>query len=217
MNKVLPGELFVISAPSGTGKTTLVRSLFTPGSAIAARLRFSVSHTTRAIRPGEVEGRDYIFVDVPTFKDLIDRDHFLEWADVFGKFYGTSRALVESRLLAGHDVLLDIDVQGALQVKARKPEACLIFILPPSYSELERRLRGRASDDPAAVERRLETAAREVQEINAYDYVILNDHLPSAAQALAAVLLARRHRIDRQKSEIERVLASFAACRPAQS
>jgi guanylate kinase len=217
MTSVLPGELFVISAPSGTGKTTLVRSLFTPGSPIAARLRFSVSHTTRTIRQGDVEGRDYFFVDVPTFKDLIAQDYFLEWADVFGRFYGSSRAVVESQLSAGDDVLLDIDVQGALQVKARKPEACLIFILPPSFSELERRLRGRASDDPASVERRLETAAREVQEIGAYDYVILNDHLPTAAQALAAVLLARRHRIDRQKSDIERVLASFATRRPAQS
>lgn len=205
----MQGELFVVSAPSGTGKTTLVRALFAHHRQVAQQLRYSVSHTTRPPRAGEVHGRDYYFVTHEEFGALIEADNFLEWADVFGRRYGTSRGVVASLREQGYDVLLDIDVQGALQVKDRLPEAHLIFILPPSYQELERRLRARRSDPPEQIERRLRIATAEAQRLDRYDYVIVNEDLVAATDALAAILLARRHRRSRMGESIDQVLATF--------
>lgn len=209
-----PGELFVLSAPSGVGKTTLIRRLFEHHRQVAESAVFSVSYTTRAARPGEVDGRDYFFVSRDEFEGMIAGERFLEWAVVHGRHYGTSREAVERELARGRDVLLDIDVQGARQVGSRCPEAVSIFILPPSFEILERRLRGRASDGPEQIERRLRTALEEIREHGRYDYVIVNDHLDRASEALAAVFLARRCRRPRAQLRIDRILASFP--RPGQ-
>ncbi|RUM88612.1 MAG: guanylate kinase, partial [Thermovibrio sp.] len=158
LNK-LKGLLIVISAPSGTGKTTLVHMLLKE----FPDLEFSVSYTTRPPRPGEVDGRDYHFVDRKTFERMIEEGDFLEWAEVYGNLYGTSRTQVLKALNEGKDVILDIDTQGALQVKKNFPEAVLIFILPPSLKELERRLRNRGTDDEETIERRLKTAREEIR------------------------------------------------------
>jgi len=205
----MQGELFVVSAPSGTGKTTLVRALFAHHRTIADQLRYSVSHTNRAARPGEVHGRDYFFVSDEEFSRLIADDSFLEWADVYGQRKGTSRGVVADFRAQGIDVLLDIDVQGALQVKQRMPEAHLIFILPPSYGELEGRLRSRQTDQPEQIERRLAIAGEEAATIERYDYVIVNEDLVAATDALAAIFLAHRHRRQRMGAAIDRVLATF--------
>jgi len=205
----MQGELFVVSAPSGTGKTTLVRALLAHHGSIARDLRYSVSHTTRPARPGEVHGRDYFFVSHEEFGSLIAADKFLEWADVFGRRYGTSGEVVASLRAEGHDVLLDIDVQGALQVKARMPEAQLVFVLPPSYQELERRLRSRQTDAPDQVAHRLAVACREVAEVDCYDYVIVNEDLVVATDALASIFLARRLRRSRMAQAAAAVLATF--------
>ena len=210
----MQGELFVVSAPSGTGKTSLVRAFFANHKAIAKNLRFSVSHTNRAPRSGELHGRDYFFVSEEEFRRLIDEDSFLEWAMVYGQYKGTSRGAVTELRAQGFDVLLDIDVQGALQVKKRLPEAHLIFILPPSYQELERRLRERESDGPEQIERRLRVAADEVATLPSYDYVIVNEDLVAATDALAAIFLARRHLASRMEAATRQVLASFPATLP---
>ena len=155
------GSLIVISAPSGSGKSTLVRGLFeklleTPG------LVFSVSHTTRKPRAGEVHGKDYYFVSEKEFRELLEADRFLEYAEVYGNWYGTSRLEVQSHLEAGRDVLLDIDVQGAMSVKGAMPEAILIFVLPPSFEVLHERLLNRGLDAPEVIEKRLRIAREEV-------------------------------------------------------
>lgn len=203
------GELFVVSAPSGTGKTTLVRTLFAQHPQVAANLRYSVSHTTRGPRPGEQHGRDYFFVTPEEFAAEVAADHFLEWADVYGQLKGTSRKAVAERLAQGHDVLLDIDVQGALQVKEREPSAQLIFVLPPSYQELERRLRDRCTDSLEQLERRLRIACSEVSVLPRYDYVIVNEDLVAATDALAAIFLARRLLRSRMSETTAAVLATF--------
>ena len=211
----MEGELFVVSAPSGTGKTTLVRALFAHHKAVARELRYSVSHTTRAPRPGEVHGRDYFFVSAEEFSRLVAEDNFLEWAEVYGQMKGTARFAVAELLAQGTDVLLDIDVQGALQVKRKMPAAHLIFILPPSYQDLEQRLRSRATDDPQQVERRLRIASEEVEAMDQYDYVIVNEDLVTATDALAAVLMARRQLRTRMGKAIDQVLATFPKQIPA--
>lgn len=208
---VARGELFVVSAPSGTGKTTLIRAVFERYPELAARIAFSVSYTSRARRPGDVPGRDYHFVDEATFEQMIAEDRFLEWAKVFGNYYGTARSAVVEQMAGGADVLLDIDVQGALQVQQRLPEAHSIFILPPSFAELEARLRGRKSDGEEQIRRRLATASREIREVGHYDYVILNDDVAAATQALAAIFLARRVTRSRMYPRIAQVLDSFPA------
>ncbi len=205
----MDGELFVVSAPSGTGKTTLVRTLFAHHPAVTARLRYSVSHTTRPARSGEVHGRDYYFVSHDEFGGLIEGNHFLEWAEIYGRRYGTSRGVVASLLEQGYDVLLDIDVQGALQVKERMPSANMIFVLPPSYDELSRRLRGRGTEPCEQVERRLQVACREVTLVDSYDYVIVNEDLVAATDALASIFLARRLRRNRMAVRAEEILATF--------
>ncbi|HEV2854894.1 MAG TPA: guanylate kinase [Thermoanaerobaculia bacterium] len=205
-----PGELFILSAPSGAGKTTLIQSLLAGGFAEHhGGLAFSVSHTTRKPRQGEADGRDYHFVDHATFLGMIEADAFLEWAKVHDNYYGTSRQEVFPRLEEGIDVLLDIDVQGAEQVVARCPEAHSIFVLPPSYEDLERRLRRRALDDDGAIARRLGVSIGETRRYDQYHYVIINDDARHASEALAAIIIEKRHRRVRMQPRIQEILRDF--------
>jgi len=201
------GELFIISAPSGAGKTTLIRNLLS--SAPGAGLTFSISHTTRRPRGVEVNGREYHFVDHATFREMIAADRFLEWAEVHGNFYGTSYDAVLPRLEQGIDVLLDIDVQGAEKVLTRHPEAHSIFVLPPSYEALERRLHQRGLDDPEQIARRLAVSLSEIGCYERYRYVILNDDVRQASQALASIVLEKRHRRERVLPRIQSILNDF--------
>jgi guanylate kinase len=185
------GILLVLSAPSGCGKTTLLRQVMAelPG------LSFSVSHTTRQPRPGEVNGHDYHFVSPEQFKVIRDQQPsgFLEWAEVHGNLYGTSRQEVESRLAAGTDVILDIDVQGAEQVR-HNAQPVTVFIAPPSLAELEQRLRGRGTESPESLRIRLANAEKEMQAAPAYTYLIINDQLNQAVLELKSVIIAERCR-----------------------
>jgi len=203
------GEIMVLSAPSAAGKTTLIRRLFERYPRGAAAMSFAVSHTTRAPRHGEVDGEDYHFVSRPDFEAMIAAGSFLEWAVVHGRHYGTSREAVEPQLDRGYDVILDIDVQGARQVRRRHPRVASVFIMPPSFAVLERRLRGRALDAPEQIERRLRIASEEMREHERFDYVIVNDDLDRASEALAAVFLARRFRHSRMQRQIDRILEQF--------
>lgn len=180
----------MISAPSGAGKTTLVTGLLQslPG------LRFSVSHTTRHPRSGERSGREYFFVSRRVFDGMVRRGEFVEWAEVHGHLYGTSWKALRKAQADGYDVLLDIDVQGHRQVRRRLPEAVSIFVLPPSFQELERRLRRRHLDQPEEIERRLADARQEVKHWGEYDFLVVNDALVSAGRALRSVVTAARYR-----------------------
>lgn len=209
------GDLFIVSAPSGTGKTTLIRNLMENGPERVEDLVFSVSHTTRPARRGEVEGRDYHFIDRASFERMIAEDRFLEWEVVYGQYKGTARDEVYPRLERGVDVLLDIDVQGAEQVMRRHPEACSIFILPPSYADLERRLVGRGLDDPADISRRLGLSLSEIERYERYRYVIINDDLERASRSLAAIVLEKQHRIERVSPQVKTLLAEFSASHAA--
>lgn len=184
------GNLFIISAPSGAGKTTLCRKV---GEALDG-LGHSVSYTTRAPRPGEVQDVDYTFIDQDEFRSLIAEGEFLEWAEVHGNFYGTSRSRIEHILSQGYDVILDIDVQGARQIREHFPGSIHIFILPPSMRVLEERLRNRMSDSDEVIERRLRKARQEIGEYKTYDYVIINDLFEEAFAAFCAVITAQRYR-----------------------
>lgn len=181
------GRLVVISSPSGGGKTSLTRALIDRLTARGAPARFSISHTTRAPRPDEIDGRDYHFVDEPTFEAMAERGEFLEYARVFDRYYGTSLAEAERGLAAGEHVMLDIDWQGARQVRAGSPDAMTIFIRPPDRAELERRLRARASEPEEAVERRPAEADDELSRADEYDHVIVNDSFDRALAALVAL------------------------------
>lgn len=184
-----PGTLFIISAPSGAGKTTMLKQVMVavPG------LAFSVSHTTRSPRAGEKDGTDYYFVDREAFLAMREQGDFLEWAEVHGNFYGTSRAAVEKSLVAGVDIVLDIDVQGARQIRKSSPGAvAFIFIAPPSWEELEKRLSGRGTDGPETIRLRLANARKEMADIDFYDYVVVNDDLARAVDSLRAVIIAER-------------------------
>jgi len=187
------GILFIISAPSGAGKTTLASRLFQE----APDLRPSISYTTRAPRKGEVNGRDYHFVSEEQFVQMRNAGAFAEWASVHEFFYGTLRAPVDDAIKQGRDLLLDIDVQGAKQLKATYPEAVSLFVLPPSWHELERRLRGRGTDTEAVMTRRLQRAREEARAFPTYDYWIVNDNLERAVSLLHAILTAERARIAR--------------------
>jgi guanylate kinase len=178
-----PGRLFVIAAPSGAGKTSLVKALL----AGDANRRFSVSTTTRAKRPAEIDGVDYHFVNKDEFQAMVDADAFLEHAQVFDNWYGTTRAAVESLRDAGHDVILEIDWQGAQQVHTRMPDCKRIFILPPSRAELERRLRTRAQDSDEVIARRLRDAAADIAHWDEFDYVVVNDRFDFALEALERI------------------------------
>jgi guanylate kinase len=182
------GHLYIVAAPSGAGKTTLVKLLLEndPG------IRLSISYTTRPPRPGEQNGHDYHFVSVPDFLDKIARGDFLEWAEVHGNHYGTSKSWIETELAAGRDVLLEIDWQGAQQVRKLFPAAIGVFILPPSLDALRRRLSGRGTDSAEVISRRLAAAQDEMRRVGEFDYVIINDDLPQALADLLAVVRASR-------------------------
>jgi len=200
-----PGNIFVISAPSGTGKTTLVNRLL----ASVPRLAFSVSHTTRAPRKGERHDRDYFFVTPGKFRRMIDKGDLLEWASVFGNYYGTSWSRLRAAQRSGTDFLLDIDVQGHQQVKKLLPEAVSVFILPPSFEELERRLKKRHLDAPEIIRKRLTVARREIAHWAEYDYLIVNDHLARATRALKAIVVAARFRKSSQQQRAREITQSF--------
>jgi guanylate kinase len=191
-----PGILFVVSAPSGAGKTTLVKLLLEHDR----RVRHSVSCTTRAPRPGEQDGREYHFVDIPAFCAMRDRGEFVEWAEVHGNFYGTSRVWIEAQMQAGCDMLLEIDWQGAQQVRRLFPAATTIFILPPSTEELERRLRARGQDAEDVIQRRVAAALGEMRHVGEFDFVIINKDLQTAGKDLAAVVRAARLRLTSQRA-----------------
>jgi guanylate kinase len=178
------GRLFVIAAPSGAGKTSLVRALMERETS----LRFSISYTTRKQRPNEVHGRDYFFVDKAEFEAMVARGKFLEHARVFDNYYGTALAQVESSLAAGQDLILEIDWQGAQQIRGKLPECHSIFILPPSRAELERRLRGRGTDAEDVIQRRLRDAASDMTHWSEFDYVVVNDDFDRALGDLQAII-----------------------------
>jgi guanylate kinase len=181
------GRLVVLAAPSGAGKTTLVHALLKRKRGV----QFSVSYTTRQPRSAEVDGKDYFFVTEETFRRMIDEDAFLEYARVFDHWYGTSREHVDSLLRSGEPVVLEIDWQGARQVRRRAPEALGIFILPPSVAELERRLRGRGTDSEATIQRRLRDALGDIGHWHEFDFAVINDDADAAAEALAAIIDGR--------------------------
>jgi len=191
----MTGNLYVVAAPSGAGKTTLVRLLLEH----EPEVQLSISTTTRDPRPGEADGREYHFVDVAAFRAMIERHDFLEWAQVHGNFYGTSKKWIAERLAAGADVLLEIDWQGAQQVRAQFPQAIGVFILPPSMDELARRLNQRGTDSSEVVARRLAAAQAEMRHVGEFDYVIINDRLEQALEELRAVVRASRLRLAAQR------------------
>lgn len=192
------GRLFVIAAPSGAGKTSLVRALMEREPA----LRFSISYTTRKQRPNEVDGHDYFFVTPEEFIAMIGRGEFLEHARVFDNYYGTARQQVEDSLAAGQDLILEIDWQGAQQVRAAMPECISIFILPPSRDELERRLRGRGTDPEEVIQRRLRDAAADMAHWREFGHVIVNDDFAAALASLRAIIAGVPAPLDPARLEI---------------
>jgi guanylate kinase len=203
------GVLFIVSSPSGGGKTTLIKQTMERLAVHDIEGYFSVSHTTRAPRPSETDGIDYHFVDQQAFERMIHNGEFLEWAEYAGFHYGTARSEVEGRLNAGQDVFLDIEVQGAQQVKTSIPDAVKIFIYPPSYPVLKERLRQRRQDPPEAIGRRLQWALRELGVAGEFDYAIINDRLDEAVDALVGVCLAEHHRSKRMKPRLDTIREAF--------
>jgi len=203
------GTLFIVSAPSGGGKTSLVNALLGANE----NLSVSISHTTRPRRPGEQDGVDYHFVDQTRFLEMIAQGAFLEHAQVFGNRYGTARESVNTELQQGRDVILEIDWQGARQVRSLMPEAVAIFILPPSYEELERRLRKRDSDDDKTIKRRMDEAASELSHYREYQYLVINDDFHRALADLQAIVRACRLRLSAQQARLAPQLAGLMASR----
>ena len=199
------GQLFVVSAPSGTGKTTVVERLVQ----VVPELTMSRSYTSRQARAGERDGVDYNFVSRATFEAMVARGEFLEYADVFGNLYGTSRADAERLMASGKDVVLVIDVQGAGQVRAAGIPLRTVFVLPPSFEVLEQRLRGRGKDSEEAIRRRLDTARAEVAAYEDYDYVVVNDDLDACVMAMRSIILAERVRRERTRRKADAILKTF--------
>ncbi|MBU6509825.1 MAG: guanylate kinase [Gammaproteobacteria bacterium] len=199
------GRLLLITAPSGAGKTSLVRELLRTHP----NLRFSISYTTRPRRPNEVEGRDYHFVDAAEFARMLEAGEFLEHAKVFDYCYGTSRRQVIAELDQGHDVLLEIDWQGAAQVRAAMPEVLSIFILPPSCGELERRLRSRATDSEAVIQRRLRDAVGDMSHCREFEYAVVNDDFQRAVDALAGILAGHGQASRTTRPELQPLLTEL--------
>ncbi len=196
-------KLFVIAAPSGAGKTTIVKALVTRNP----ELKFSISYTTRQKRRTEVDGVDYLFVDVDEFERLKSKGELLEFAEVFDNFYATSRSQVEKHLSCGENVILEIDWQGARQVRTSMPECVTIFILPPSLEELERRLRDRRTDSPEVIERRLRDALSDMSHWDEFDYIIINDKLEQAVRDLEEVLAGSGDSCARSNVALRRVVS----------
>jgi guanylate kinase len=199
------GLLFIVSAPSGAGKTTLVERLVieTP------RLTMSRSYTSRVARHGETDGVDYNFVTRDRFEAMAAAGEFLEWAELFGNLYGTSASDTERILRAGNDVVLVIDVQGARQMRRRGVEVSSVFVMPPSFAVLEQRLRGRSQDSEEAIQRRLEVARSEVAAFSEYDFIVINDDVSAAAGRLCAIVVAERGRRERMRATAEEVVRTF--------
>lgn len=203
------GTLYIISSPSGAGKSSLLNALLTNHNQ-AGMMKLSVSHTTRATRPGEEHGVHYHFVQVEEFKELIARGDFLEWAEVFGNYYGTSRAAIEAHLAQGIDVFLDIDWQGARQIREQMPTKS-IFILPPSREELERRLIGRGQDSSEVIADRMEKAIAEIVHYDEYDYVIINEDFELALFQLRAIIESQRLTMQQQQQVHQNLLQQLLA------
>jgi guanylate kinase len=198
-------NVFIISAPSGSGKSTLVSRLLE----LDPRLMFSISYTTRKPRGNEVEGKGYRFVTREEFEAMLGRDEFLEWAEVFGNYYGTHRCILEEAREQGKDLVLDIDVQGARQLTEKIPGAVTVFVLAPSRQVLEQRLRSRGEDREEVITRRLRAAAEEIRNYEAYDYVLINRELEEAEATLCAIIRAERARRTRIESQIRPILDTF--------
>jgi guanylate kinase len=197
------GKLFVIAAPSGAGKTSLVRALMQR----RPTLRFSISYTTRAQRPNERDGHDYFFVDKPQFERMVAAGDFLEHARVFDNYYGTSRSQVERILDASQDVLLEIDWQGAQQIRRTLPECRSIFVLPPSRAALEQRLRGRGTDSDEVIARRLRDSLADLSHWSEFDYIVVNDDFDRATAELEAIVTGQGEHLRRDRAELRELLA----------
>lgn len=200
-----PGNIFVLSAPSGTGKSTLAKRLV----AEVPDLDFSISFTTRAPRAGEVHGKDYFFTDDATFDRMIAENGLVEWVQVYGHKYGTSKDWITEHLATGRDILLDIETQGARNVHAAIPDAVMVFLIPPSAEELASRLRKRGRDPEAEIQVRLDHARHELSQFPAYDYLVINDTLDRAYRDLESIVLATRTRRERMGARAEHILAGF--------
>jgi guanylate kinase len=196
------GILFVVSGASGTGKSTLCRAML----GIFPNLRFSISHTTRPLRPGDREGRDYFFVPPQQFQTMIDQGEFLEWAEVYGHRYGTSKRMLEMARAEGQDLILDIDGQGARQLRDQNIPGAFVFILPPSLEELKRRLMERKTEGKEGLEERVKKARAEIADSRWYDYVIINDDLRAAKARLQAIILAEHCRREKLTEAIDKLL-----------
>ena len=203
------GTLFVVSSPSGGGKGTIIRRLL--DVVRVPNLSYSVSYTTRAPRNGEVEGREYFFVNRNSFEEMVAAGEFLEWANVHGNLYGTAKRQVLEETANGVDIILEVDVQGAASVRKLLVDSISIFILPPSYAVLRERLIARGTDSPQELEVRLRNAPQELSQYTAFDYVILNDHLDRAAAQLASIIDAERARCIRQETLVNAVIEEFKA------
>ncbi|SBO12163.1 Guanylate kinase [Vibrio mediterranei] len=203
------GTLYIVSAPSGAGKSSLISAMLEKNPTYA--MKVSVSHTTRGMRPGEEDGVHYHFVEKTDFESLIEQGAFLEYAEVFGNYYGTSRLWIEETLEKGIDVFLDIDWQGARQIREQMPEAKSVFILPPSNSELERRLNVRGQDSDEVIAKRMSEAKSEMSHYNEYDYVIVNDDFDGALVDFKAILRAERLKQDKQAVKYKGMLDALLA------
>jgi len=201
----MKGKLFIISSPSGGGKGTLIREILK----VVPKVTLSVSFTTRPKRPGEEHAKDYFFVSEPEFLDLIKKNAFLEYAQVHGHLYGTSREYVEEKLKEGQDVILEIDIQGARSVKKLPLETISIFIMPPSFQVLRERLIARGTESEESLKIRLENAINEVEAYKEFDYVVINDNLHEAIENLKAIFVAERLRTQNQLDQIDQILHSF--------
>ena len=202
------GTLFVVSSPSGGGKGTLVRGVLE----VVDNLSYSVSYTTRSPRANEVNGREYFFVDVPTFEEMVAGGEFLESASVHGNFYGTSKRQIAEKTAAGIDMILEVDVQGAASVRKLLMDSVSVFILPPSFDVLKQRLCARGTDTPENLELRLRNAPEELSQGLLFDYVIINDEIERAVSLLASIIHAERARCVRQESLVRRVIQEFGTC-----
>ncbi|WPC73937.1 guanylate kinase [Vibrio porteresiae] len=203
------GTLYIVSAPSGAGKSSLISALLERNPTYA--MKVSVSHTTRGMRPGEQNGVHYHFVQKEHFEELIAKGEFLEYAEVFGNYYGTSRVWIEETLNKGIDVFLDIDWQGARQIRQQMPHAKSLFILPPSREELERRLTARGQDSEAVIAKRMNEAQSEISHFSEYDYVIVNDDFDVAIMDFKAIIRAERLKQDKQAAKYSSMLSALLA------